>query len=486
MKNILIALILLLGFCLYAQDMDDSPLDLGDVHIYGETYIPSDTTGMYKDITQYYAVSASNFEYKSYFAFVEIPFPKPEFIPRTTAIQLKGGNHYFGDFKGSYHANNILKLTSKFSYKNWKENWQTTRFMFGWQPEILNSEFNINFQQNVYKFDDAKTEITGFGFNWQNENILLSNEDATEIDCTIGINKLIQEDGTSNAEKDFYFKSIISHKTRFALVNFSGNYLRNSFCGELSISSDWQSYVESAGLWLGVSNKSQIYPSLILNKKMDLLPEFYLSIINQPGLFTRSQLDLLDLDNYLNIEPDKKHTMRPLDLKITAGINWITDIAMYYNPIIEINHTAFLLQVGESIHKIEYDNIALQKTGVSVSFKSGKLLVKENLEYTTSAEYIYKDQFIPYLSELQNKASVLYSYEPVKAELELKFIGGRKDENNNEMDNVLLLNFYSSYYFRENILFLFEIENLLDAEYKQFSNVPRERLQLNLGVRMSF
>ncbi|MBC8416150.1 MAG: hypothetical protein H8E11_06945, partial [Candidatus Cloacimonetes bacterium] len=469
MKNILIALILLLGFCLYAQDTDNTPLDLGDVHIYGETYIPSDTTGMYRDITQYYAVSTSNFEYKPYFSFVDIPFPKPEFVPRIAAIQFKGGNNYCGDFKGSYHANNILKLTSKFSYKNWKENWQNTSFMFGWQPEVLNSDLNINFQQNVYKFNDAKTEITGFGFNWQNINTLFPNENAAEINFTLGINKLIQEDGTSNAENDFYFKSIIAHKTRFALVNFSGNYLRNSFCGELSVSSDWQPYVESAGLWLGASNKSHICPSLILNKKFDLLPEFYLSIINQPRLFTRSQLDLLDLDNYLDIDPDKRHAMRPLDLKITAGINWIADLAMYYNPLIEIDHAEFLPQAGESIHQLEYDNIALQKVGATVSLKSGRLLVKENFEYTTSANYIYKDQLIPYLAELQNKAAVLYSNEPIKTELELSFISGRKDENKDELDDVLLLNFNSSYRFRENIQVLFEIENLLDAEYKQFS-----------------
>ena len=486
MKKTLIALSLLFGFCLYAQEMNNTPLDLGDVHIYGETSIPSDTTGMDRDITQYYAVSISSFEYKPYFSFGDIPFPKPKFIPRTAAIQFKGGNHYFGDFKGTYHANNILKLISKFSYKNWKENWQTTRFMFGWQPEVLNSDFNINFQQNVYKFDDAKTEITGFGFNWQNKNILFSNENATEIDYTLGINKLSQNNGTSNTENDFYFKSFISQKTRFALVNFSGNYLRNSFCGELSISSDWQPYVESAGLWLGASNKSQIYPSLILNKKFDLLPEFYLSIINQPRLFTRSQLDLLDLDNYLDIDPDKKHTMRPLDLKIILGINWIAAISMYYNPLIEINHAEFLPQVGESIHQIGYDNIALQKMGATVSLKFGRLLVEENFEYTSSADYIYKDQFIPYQAELQNKTAILYSNEPVKAELELSFISGRKDENKDELNDVLLLNFYSSYRFRENILVLFEIENLLDAEYKQFSNVPRERLQFNFGVRMAF
>ena len=279
MKNLLIALTLLFGFCLYAQETDNTHLDLGYVHIYGETFIPSDTTGMDRDITQYYVVSISSFEYKPYFSFVDIPFPKPEFIPRITAIQIKGGNHYFGDFKGSYHANNILKLISKFSYKNWQENWQATRFMFGWQPEVLNSYFDLNFKQNVYKFDDAKTEITGFGFNWQNENTLFSNEYATELNFALGINKLIQEEVTSYTENDFYFKSIISHKTRFALVNFSGNYLRNSFCGELSISSGWQPYMESAGLWLGASNKSQIYPSIILNKRIDLLPEFYLSLI---------------------------------------------------------------------------------------------------------------------------------------------------------------------------------------------------------------
>ncbi|MBC8416355.1 MAG: hypothetical protein H8E11_07995, partial [Candidatus Cloacimonetes bacterium] len=319
-----------------------------------------------------------------------------------------------------------------------------------------------------------------------NRNILLSNENATELNFALGINKLIQEEVTSYTENDFYFKSIIAHKTRFALVNFSGNYLRNSFCGELSISSDWQPYAESAGFWLGASNKSHICPSLILNKKFDLLPEFYLSIINQPGLFTRSQLDLLDMDNYLDIDPDRKHTVRPLDLRITAGVNWIADLAMYYNTIIEIDHAEFLPQVVGAIHQIEYDNIALQKMGAAVSFKSGRLLVKENFEYTSSADYIYEDQVIPYLAELQNKTAVLYSNEPVKAELELNFISGRKDENEDELDDVLLLNFNSSYRFRENIQVLFEIENLLDAEYKQFSNVPREKLQFNLGVRMAF
>ena len=487
MKKTLIALSLLFGFCLYAQGTDNTPLDLGDVHIYGKTSIPSDTTGIDRDITQYYAVSISSFEYKPYFSFVDIPLPKPEFIPRTAAVQFKGGNHYFGDFKGSYHANDILKLISKFSYKNWKENWQTTRFMFGWQPEILNSDFNINFQQNVYQFNDTKTEITGFSFNWQNENTLFSKEDATELNFALGINKLIQEGVTSNTENDFYFKSFISQKTRFAFVNFSGNYLRNSFCGELSISSDWQPYVESAGLWLGASNKSQIYPSLILNKKFDLLPELYLSIINQPRLFTHSQLDLLDLDNYLDINPDKRHTVRPLDLKIILGINWITDISMHYNPLIEINHAEFLPQVGESIiHQIEYDNIALQKMGATVSLKSGRLLVKENFEYTASADFIYKDQFIPYLAELENITSVEYNLELIKVQLSVHYIGECEDEMRNTIDDVLLLNFYGSYRFRENILVLFEIENLLDTEYRQFSNVPRERLQFNLGVRMSF
>ena len=486
MKKTLIALTLLLGFCLYAQETDNTPLDLGDVHIYGETYIPSDTTGMYRDITQYYAVSTSNLEYKPYFSFVDIPFPKPEFIPRTAAVQFKGGNHYFGDFKGSYHANDILRLTSKCSYKNWKENWQTTRFMFGWQPEVLNSDLNINFQQNVYKFNDAKTEITGFGFNLHNTNILFSNENATEINFALGINKLIQEEVTLYTETDFYFKSIIAHKTRFALVNFSGNYLRNSFCGELSISSDWQPYVESAGFWLGASNKSQIYPSLILNKKFDLLPEFYLSIINQPRLFTRSQLDLLDMDNYLDIEPNKKHTVRPLDLRITAGINWIADLAIYYNPLIEIDHAEFLPQAGESIHQIEYVNIALQKTGAAVSFGSGRLLVKENFEYTSSADYIYKDQFIPYLAELENITSVEYNLELINVQLSVHYIGECEDEMRTTIDDVLLLNFNSRYRFRENIQVLFEIENLLDAEYKQSNNTPQERLQLNLGVRMAF
>jgi hypothetical protein len=486
MKKTLIALSLLFGFCLYAQETDNTPLDLGDVHIYGETFIPSDTTGMDRDIAQYYAVSISSFEYKPYFSFVDIPFPKPEFIPRTAAILFKGGNHYFGDFKGTYHANDILKLISKFSYKNWKENWQTTRFMFGWQPEILNSDFNINFQQNVYQFNDTKTEITGFGINWKNENILFSNEDVTELNFTLGINKLIQEGVTSNTENDFYFKSVILQKNRFALVNFSGNYLRNSFCGDLSISSDWQPYVESVGLWLGASNKSQIYPSLILNKKFDLLPEFYLSIINQPGLSARSQLDLLDLNNYLDIEPDKKHTIRPLDLNITAGINWIVDLTMYYNPMIKIDHAEFLPQAGESIHKIEYDNIALQKMGATVSLKSGRLLVKENFEYTSSADYIYKDQLIPYQAELENITSVEYNFELIKVQLSVHYIGECEDEMKNTIDDVLLLNFYGSYRFRENILVLFEIENLLDAEYRQFSNVPLERLQFNLGVRMSF
>jgi hypothetical protein len=486
MKKILIALTLLFSFCLYAQETDNTPLDLGDVHIYGETSIPSDTTGMDRDINQYYAVSTSSFEYKSYFSFVDIPFPKPEFIPRTAAIQLKGGNHYFGDFRGSYHANNILKLTSKFSYKNWKENWQTTRFMFGWQPEIMNSYFNINFQQNVYKFDDAKTEIADFGFNWQNENTLFSNEYTTKLNFALGINKLIQEEVSSYTGNDFYFKSVIMQKTRFALVNFSGNYLRNSFCGELSISSDWQPYVESVGLWLGASNKSQIYPSIILNKKFDLLQEFYLSIINQPRLFARSQLDLLDLDNYLDIDPDKKHTMRPLDLKMTAGINWIADISMYYNPIIEINHAEFLPQAGESIHWIEYDNIALQKMGATVSFESSRWLLKENFKYTTSADYIYKDQFIPYLAELENITSVEYNLELIKVQLSVHYIGERENEMRNTIEDVLLLNFYSSYRFQENIHVLFEIENLLDAEYKQFSDVPCERLQFNFGVRVSF
>ena len=486
MKKTLIALSLLFGFCLYAQEIDNTPLDLGDVHIYGETSVPSDTTGMDRDMTQYYAVSTSSFEYKSYFTFVDIPFPKPEFIPRTAAIQLKGGNHYFGDFKGSYHANKILKLTSKFSNKELKDNWKTTRFMFGWQPEVLNSDLNINFQQNVYKFDNAKTEITGFGFNLQNINSLFSNENSTEIDCTLGINKLSQKNGASNTENDFYFKSVISQKTRFALVNFSGNYLRNSFCGELSISSDWQPYVESIGLWLGASNKSQIYPSLILNKRIDLQPEFYLSIINQPRLSARSQLDLLDLDNYLDIDPDKKHTMRPLDLKITAGVNWIADIAIYYNPIIEIDHAEFLPQVVGAIHRIEYDNIALQKMGATVVFKTGRLLVKENFEYTTSADYIYKDQFIPYQTELENITSVEYNMELIKVQLLVHYIGECEDEMRNTIDDVMLLNLYSSYRFQENIQVLFEVENLLDAEYKQFSNVPRERLQFNLGVRMSF
>ena len=486
MKNILIALTLLTGFYLYAQDTDDTPLDLGDIYIYGETIIPSDTTGMYRDISQYYAVSASSFEYRAHFSYVNVPFPKPEIIPLSAAIQFKGGNNYFGDFKGNYHANDILKLISKFNYKNWKENWQSSRFLFSWQPEVFNSEFNLTFKQNVYKFDTIKTEITGFGFNWQNENILFFNKHATELNLDFGINKILQEEVTSYTEKDFYFKSIIAYKTRFALVNFSGNYLRNSFCGELSVSSDWQPYLESVGLWVGASNKSQIYPSIILNKRLDLMPQFYLSIINQPKLFTRSQLDLINMDNYLTIEPNKKHAMRPLDLKITAGMNWIADIAMYFNPIIEIDHANFLPQAGKSIHQIYYNNVALQKTGATVSFKTGRLLVKENLEYTTSAEYIYKDQFIPYLVKLQNKTAVLYSNEPVEAELELKFISGRIDENKNEMDDVLLLNFYSSYRFRENIQFLFEIENLLDTEYKQFSNVPREKLQLNLGVRMSF
>jgi hypothetical protein len=471
---------------LYARETGNAPLDLGDVHIYGETSIPSDTTSMDRDITQYYAVSISSFEYKPYFSFVDIPFPKPEFIPRTAAIQFKGGNHYFGDFRGTYHANNILKLTSKFSYKELKDKWQTTRFMFGWQPEVLNSDFDISFKQNVYQFDDAKTEIAGFSFNLQNISTLFSNENATEIDCTLGINKLSQNNGTSNTENDFYFKSFISQKTQFALVNFLGNYLRNSFCGELSISSDWQPYVESAGFWLGASNKSQIYPSLILNKRFDLLPEFYLSIINQPKLFTRSQLDLLDLDNYLDINPDKEHTIRPLDLKITTGINWIADLAIYYNPIIDINHAEFLPQAGESIHKIEYDNIALQKMGVTVSLKSGRLLLKENFEYIALADYIYKDQFIPYLAELENITSVEYNLELIKIQLSVHYIGECEDEMRNTIDDVLLLNLYSSYRFRESIQILFEIENLLDTKYKQFSNTPHERLQFNFGVRIAF
>jgi outer membrane cobalamin receptor len=124
--------------------------------------------------------------------------------------------------------------------------------------------------------------------------------------------------------------------------------------------------------------------------------------------------------------------------------------------------------------------------GATVSFESSRWLLKENFEYTTSVDYIYKNQFIPYLAELENITSVEYNVELIKVQLSVHYIGECENEMRNTIDDVLLLNFYSSYRFQENIQVLFEIENLLDARYKQFSNVPRERLQFNLGVRMAF
>ncbi|MCK4311766.1 MAG: TonB-dependent receptor, partial [Candidatus Cloacimonetes bacterium] len=80
-----------------------------------------------------------------------------------------------------------------------------------------------------------------------------------------------------------------------------------------------------------------------------------------------------------------------------------------------------------------------------------------------------------------------FSFEHNEWELktELEYLQGRRNDLDIKLEDVFLLNIIFNYNLRKNLHITAEVENLLDENYKEYSNIPCEEIQFNVGIRIN-
>ncbi len=484
MKNKLILSLLFFSLFLNAEITDENQLELGEVLIVGESHMPSDSVESFIDLAQFCKVAdIGKFGFQPVFSPPKMLYPSVGTY-NDFAVNVLCGNHYLGDIEGVYSKNSLLNFTAGFYNKELTENWETTVFDLSWQPEFKEHSFDLNYEYDKYRYKNGDTKISGLYLKYDNDSILLNLIDPMILDISMksAYYEFTQLDVSAkdldDSAKDIDMVSKIKIDRKKYCGEIGLDLLKQAVSGKISGQFKDISFFSKIGIWCAF-DEEDIYPAIEFSAKFKILPELFLKLENKPEISRTSRKDEFIENDFQYLYMSNMQTKKQMNIFAIVESEYLLPVSIYYNPSWNDGFHRYAM-LDKKYYEQENIDCQVQKIGLKACLKYRCFAFFQDVSYTESDEELY---FVP---KVINITSLCYEKNLLKLETQFKYLHDRFDDSSEKMDNVLLIDLLGSYKLKENISIITSITNLLNENYKEFSDKPNECIQFDVGFRIMF
>ncbi len=483
MKKLIIILLSIPFLALTAVDGD--PLDLGNVVIQGETASLEDTLSSIRNLEEYCLISSTEqFEYSAYYTPIIIDSPAIYPVQKKVAFQFKGGLSNFTAVRGVIATNNIWNFSANFYNREIVENWKEKKYSLQWQPEINKHYLAFDFAKSEFNSDIGETSIISGLICYKKSDIVISQlpEFYWNVNLKIAYHEFVQLDQLTQDEasaKDFDINTNISIKYDKYFGDISVNLLMQQVSGYCNVGVSAFSFLDKFSLWCAY-DEFGLYPSISFNSKVHLLKNLGIRFENNPSISRLSRADGFNNNLLQNIFSGDFQTKKIVNSYITIESDYFLPISIYHNANLKRDHLMYNDGNNNGFYEFENIDCLIQKIGLKAVYEFKEFKVLECVEVIISEDQLF---FEPLLA---SSIKLEYDKNIYRIGIDLQFLSGGVDDNDQDLDNALLIDVTALYRLRDNISILAEANNLLDHEYKKYNEYAAEELQIMFGVKMTF
>lgn len=486
-------IILVLATALSAQES----LDLGDIFIYGESELLPDYRRYDDDMQNHWIIyEKERFDHEPK---VYLSSPNKiideEYDESNLSAMFMIGHPIYVDAKVAYYSQDKpwLNLNLNYNHDQPTASWRSNTYSAFWQNKFADHQFALNLRGGLFTVKEPylETDFREIGLSYQTPKISLNDD--------ISITKLQLRGslytGTQDREpswdkidkEEFHYgvkTSLQANKLDGELIYLHGGY---GHAGAKSINLALNPYLDQIGVWLAVDERD-IYASLNLYKEVEFTNSMKLRIENKPVLVERNRINDFKDNQFQWIREDYRIGKAPLNSTVALLQNRFVPFTLSYNVRWEKDksylerESLYMDNIYYNIYSKLFTDLLTHSLKFEASYDWHNVIWQVNL-----AHHIY-DEDIPFLPGNTITTSVTYKNGPLTSILEANYIANRLDDEIQEMEDVLLFNFYSSYALGERVSIFAEIQNLLDEDYYRYlgSNFPKEKRRFVLGGRYRF
>ncbi|MCD4796197.1 MAG: hypothetical protein K8R49_03370 [Candidatus Cloacimonetes bacterium] len=477
MKTKLILSLLCFTLFLNAEITDENQLELGEVLIIGESQMPSDSVESFIDLAQFWKVSSiSKLGFQPVFSPPKMQHPSVG-TNNNFAVNILCGNHYLGDIEGVYSKNSFLNFTAGFHNKELTENWETTVFDLSWQPEFKEHSFDLNYEYNKYRCENGDTKINGLYLKYDCNSILLNLINPMTLDINIK-SSYYEFTQLEDSAKDIDIVSNFKIDQKKYCGEIGLDLLKQTVSGKISGQVKDIYFFNKIGMWCAF-DEDHIYPAIEFSAKFKILPELFLKLENKPEIGRTSRKDEFVENEFQYLYMNNIQTKKQMNAFAIVESEYLFPVSIYYNLSRNDEFRRYDM-LDKNYYEQENIDCQIQKIGFKACLKHRCFEFVQDISYTESDEELY---FIP---EVINTTSLCYEKNLLRFETQFKYLHDRFDDSSEKMDNVLLINLLGSYKLKENISIIANITNLLNENYKEFSDKSTECVQFDVGLRIMF
>jgi len=481
---------LIIGFLLLGTALLFGQTDLGEFLIEGKAKALQDTINLKEDLTEFNTLSEMDkFEYKAYLD-KEYKQPLAEGRQFDNAFTAVVGNRYLASFGAILHYSKLLRFSGDFSHYSIKKDWSDLRGKLSWEPGFNGIHLRVSTAGGYIDPDSLSSKYLGFKTTLDyDKRYSLGNVDFINSGFKFGFNQFDIDDDISNYW-DFTGGTNWQWEDVYGDIRLS-NY-NPVFMSEFSFKTTTIPNLEEGGIWLGIYDKD-LYLSIPFRFQTSIPYDVTLKSGNTPELGNSSLLQKVMGQPYRDFSFGLHQNLRTVNFDLSLQHNNFIPLELTYNFSVYQSYELLIAGTNNYVAPF-YGRVIQNSLDLELAKEWNGFRYEQDIAVISSKiidsdgvfSYEVIEDFVPYLERFRASSSLEYSFREWWIKPELNFLIGRKDETEQAMDELILLNLNGGYKLSEKMSLNLKLNNLLNQKHKQYSNIPSKSMEGSLGVIWEF